>query len=125
MGELPLWHKQKSGIGAMMLPTRGKNRCLPREIVNRTIFDFHYRKTIADAALAAGRDRDRTNAGLDIIASYARKCGKQHRLDATGAALSKGDPVSCAIRENIRETDGVCASAVTGPNGAKEIDCYV
>ncbi|WP_459459138.1 hypothetical protein [Rhizobium sp. No.120] len=125
MGELPLWHKQQFGIGAVTLPVRWKNRCLPRYVVSRTIFDFHHRKAIAIAPSAAERGRGRANAGLDIIASYARNCGKQQRLDAIGSALSKDDPVLCAIRENIRETDGVYASAVTGTNGAKEIDCYV
>ncbi len=108
-----------------MLPVRWKNHWLPREVVSRPIFDFHHRKAIANAPSAVEHDRRRANAGLDIIASYARNCGKQHWLEVTGIAISKDDPVSCAIRENIRETGGVYASAVTGPNGAKEIDCYV
>lgn len=108
-----------------MFPTQPKTRCLPREIVRRPIFGLRHRKANESVPLMVGSDSGRTNAGLDIIASYARNCGKQHRLDVTGTAFSKDDPVSCAIRENIREADGVYASAATGPNGAKEIDCYV
>jgi len=108
-----------------MLPTQPKTRCLPRKVVSRPIFGLHHRKANEGAASMVGCDSGRANAGLDIIASYARNCGKQHRLDAIGNAFSKDDPVSCAVRENIREAGGDYASAVTGPNGAKEIDCYV
>lgn len=108
-----------------MFPMQPKIRCLPGEVVSPPISRLHHRKANESAPSMVGCDSGRTNAGLDIIASYARNCGKQHRLDATGTAFSKDDPVSCAIRENIREADGVYASAVTGPNGAKEIDCYV
>ncbi|MFT4002564.1 MAG: hypothetical protein QM684_20195 [Rhizobium sp.] len=125
MGELPLWHKQQSGIGATALPTQRKSLCLPRKVVSLTMFDLTHRKADENAASAAGYDNGRTNAGLDIIASYARNCGKQPRLNAMGNILSKDDPVSCAIRENIRESGGAHPNAVAGPNGAKEIDCYV
>lgn len=125
MGELPLWHKQQSGFGAVVLPTQRKSLCLPREAVSLTMFDPTHRKADENAASAAGYDNGRPNAGLDIIASYARNCGKQPRLTAMGSVLFKDDPVSCAIRENIRETGGAHGNAVTGPNGAKEIDCYV
>lgn len=108
-----------------MLPVQRKSLCLPREVVSLTMLDLTHWKSDENAALAAGYDNGCTNAGLDIIASYARNCGKQHRLNATGIILATDDPVSCAIRENIRECDGVQANAVAGPNGAKEIDCYV
>ncbi len=108
-----------------MLPVRGKSRCLSREVVSRPIFDLRHRKANEGAPSMMGCDNGRTNAGLDIIASYARNCGKQRRLDAAGTVHSKGGPVSCAIRENIREAGGVCENAVADPNGAKEIDCYV
>ncbi|WP_188112702.1 hypothetical protein [Rhizobium tropici] len=125
MGELPLWHKQQSGIGAVMLPMQEKSLCPPREALSLTTVDLTPRQANESAGSAMGYDNGRTNAGLDIIASYARNCGKQPRLNAMGTVFAKDDPVSCAIRENIRESDGVHASAVTGPNGAKEIDCYV
>lgn len=125
MGELPLWHKQQSGIGAVMLPTQRKSLCMPRKLVDLTMFDLAHWNSNESAASAVRYDNGHANAGLDIIASYARNCGKQLRLNATGAILSKDDPVSCAIRENIRESGGACTNAVADPNGAKEIDCYV
>jgi hypothetical protein len=108
-----------------MLPTQRKSLCVPREVANSRRFAFIRRNANESASFMARCDNGRTNAGLDIIAGYGRNCGKQSRPDATGAVLSKDDPVSCAIRENIRKSDGVYANAVTDPNGAKEIDCYV
>ena len=108
-----------------MLPRRRKSLCLPGETLSPTMFDLIYRKADKSAASAVGRDNSRTNAGFDIIAGYARNCGKQSRLNATELFLSGDEQVSCAIRENIRESDGVYANAVTDANGAKEIDCYV
>ncbi|NLS16138.1 hypothetical protein HGP16_06140 [Rhizobium sp. P40RR-XXII] len=109
----------------MTLPMQGKSLCPPREGVSLTTFDVTPRQANGSAGSVMGYDNGRTNAGLDIIASYARNCGKQPRLNAMGTVFAKDDSVSCAIRENIRESDGVHASAVIGPNGAKEIDCYV
>lgn len=108
-----------------MLPMQGESLCLPREVVDLTMSNLTHWNSNENAGSAVRYDNGRANAGLDIIASYARNCGKQPRLNATGTVLSKDDPVSCAIRENIRESGGACTNAVTGPNGAKEIDCYV
>ncbi|MFS8046984.1 hypothetical protein [Rhizobium sp. BR 314] len=125
MGELPLWHKQKSGIGAAGLPVRLENLCLSREVVNPAMLDLTLRDAHESDGSVVRYDIGRSNAGLDTIASYARNCGKRLRLSVTGSLLSGSASVSCAIRENIRETDGGDAIAVMGPNGAKEIDCYV
>lgn len=125
MGELPLWHKQKIGIGAAALPMRWKSLCLPRETAGPAVFDFMDRDANMSAALAVAYANSRTNAGLDIIAGYARNCGKQLSLNAAGPFFSEADPVSCAIRDNIRKSDGVYANAMADANGAKEIDCYV
>ncbi len=108
-----------------MLPMQRKSLCMPGKVVDLTMSDIAHWNSNESAASAVRCDNGHANAGLDIIASYARNCGKQLRLSATGAVLSKDDSVSCAIRENIRESGGAFTNAVAGPNGAKEIDCYV
>ncbi|MGV1757767.1 hypothetical protein ACQZ6F_16740 [Rhizobium sp. A22-96] len=125
MGELPLWHKQEIRIGAAALPMQRKSLCLSGEVAGLVMFDFNYRKADMGAVLVKPCADNRTNAGLDIIASYARNCGKQPSLNAAGTFFLEGHPVLCAIRENIRKSDGVYANAAADADGAKEIDCYV
>ena len=108
-----------------MFPMQRKSPCLPKEAVGRAIFDLIYRKADKSAPSAVSRGSGRTHAGFDIIAGYARNCGRRLRLNATKTFLPGDDPVLCAIRENIRKAVGVHANAAADANGAKEIDCYV
>ena len=108
-----------------MFPMQRKSLCLPREVIGRTIFDLAYWNANGSVSSAVRRGSGRTHAGFDIIAGYARNCGKRLRLNAAETFLPGDDPVLCAIRENIREAFGVHVDASADANGAKEIDCYV